>query len=102
MRKYSLASLGARSNVDLRDYSDVIESAVHEAMPDAVVSVECDCYYVSPTPSQADAVRIGRRICKSALNKHCVHIPKLFSSIEVKNSMEVNNGKTKSTHGGHY
>lgn len=84
MRKYTLASKDARGTVDLRAYRGVIESAVHEIIPNAKVLVGQDCYYVSPTPKQGDAVRIGRLICKSELCKQCVYIPKLFSSIEVR------------------
>ena len=84
MRKYTLASKDARSNVDLREYQSVIQKAVKEIMPAASVTVEKDCYYVSPTPKQGDAVRIGRLICKSALSRQCVFIAKLFSSIEVE------------------
>ena len=58
MRKYTLASKGARGTVDLRAYRDVIESAVHKVMPKAMVLVGQDCYYVSPTPKQGAAVRI--------------------------------------------
>lgn len=84
MRKYTLASSDARSAVDLRNYRNIIESAIHEIMSQAIVTVEQDCYYVSPTPSKGDAIRIGRLICKSGLSSHCIQIPKLFSSIEIK------------------
>ena len=84
MRKYTLASPESRSTVDLRNYRAVIESSVHEIMPAANVIVEKDCYYVSPAPKRGDAVKIGRLICKSDLNRHCIHLPKLFTSIPVK------------------
>lgn len=100
MRKYTLASADARATVDLRDYENVIADAVHEVLPLAEVVVERDCYYVSPTPKQGDAVRIGRLICRSALNKHCVKIPKLFSSIEVKGDDK--DGNEEKRVGGHY
>ena len=83
MRKYTLASPSAKVSVDLRNYQNVIIEAVHEYMPTAVVRVEADCYYVSPTPSKGDAIRIGRKICESSLKEHCIQIPKLFSSIEI-------------------
>lgn len=106
MRKYTLASSTARANTDLRDYADIIEEAVHEVMPKADVRVEKDCYFVSPTPSQGAAIRIGRQICKSALSGYCIHIPKLFSSIEVndqpKKEERKNEPKRKQLHGGHY
>lgn len=102
MRRYTLASTEARSAVDLRDYKDVITNAVREVMAgvnNLKVVVTKDYYTVSPTPEKGDAIRIGRIICKSALNRHCVQIPKLFSSIEVKES---DNGERKEHQmGGH-
>ena len=100
MRRYTLASSDARINVDLRDFQTVIEDAIHEVMASAEVVVEKDCYYVSPTPSKGDAIRIGRQICKSALNQYCVQIPKLFSSIEIEE--EDNDRKEQKHNGGHF
>lgn len=88
MRKYTLASSDARGSVDLRAYAATIEAAVHEVMPKATVIVEADCYCVEPTPTQGDAIRIGRMICRSALSQYCIQMPKLFSSIEVKPKTE--------------
>ena len=104
MRRYTLASPDARLAVDLRDYAAIIEEAVHAVMPTAKVQVEHDCYYVAPTPTQGDAVRIGRQICRSTLNKHCVKIPKLFSSIEVDEVKEETNDRESEQqhHGGHH
>lgn len=103
MRKYTLASPDARVAVDLREHSDVIVAAVMDVMDDEDVEVVVrkDCYYVSPTPDRGDAIRIGRLICKSALGKHCVQIPKLFSSIEVE---EEPNDETEQQkpNGGHH
>ena len=99
MRRYTLASNEARNHVDLREYEDIIIEAVREFMPTAVVRVEMDCYYASPTPKKGTAVKIGRKICKSALSKYCVHIPKLFSSIETK---EETHDENKQHHGGHF
>lgn len=84
MRKYTLASTDAKSQVDLTTYTDVIKEAVHEVMPQAKVIVERDAYLVDPAPSKGAAIRIGRIICKSALARHCVHVPKLFNSIPMK------------------
>ena len=50
MRRYTLASPESRKAVDLRDYKEVIEKAVHGVMPSAMVRVEKDAYYVHPTP----------------------------------------------------
>ena len=100
MRRYTLASPESRKNVDLRDYKEVIEKAVHGVMPKATVRVEKDAYYVHPTPIQADAVKIGRQICKSAISEHCVFIPKLFSSNEVKESED--DRKKQQCLGGHF
>lgn len=84
MRKYTLASPESRLTVDLRDYREIIESAVHEIMPAAKVIVEKDFYLVSPAPERGDAVKIGRLICKSDLNRHCIQLPKLFTSISIE------------------
>ena len=100
MRKYTLASAEARHNTDLRRYSHIIENAVLTVMPKATVKVEQDCYYVSPTPSQSNAIRIGRMICQSDLKVCCIQIPKLFSSVEIK---EAKNDTTEQKHiGGHF
>lgn len=100
MRKYTLASSSARDSVDLRDYRQTIEDAVHKVIPSATVQVETGCYYVSPTPSQGDAVRIGRLICQSDLKVHCIQIPKLFSSINLGGSKK--NGNKHKHNGGHH
>ena len=104
MRKYTLASKDAKTTVDLRDYRQVIEDAVHEVLPAAKVQVESDYYTVSPTPKQGNAVRIGRATCKSKLKKHCVQIPKLFSSAEVDEVKEETNDRESEQqyHGGHF
>lgn len=102
MRKYTLASSDARSSVDLRSYAEIIESAVHEVMPRAVVQVERDYYYVDPTPKQGDAIRIGRQICRSALCQYCVQIPKLFSSVEIKPLIEEEKKDGTKIDGGHH
>lgn len=101
MRKYTLASLDARISVDLLDYEDVITEAVHAVMPQAKVTVTKDCYHVSPTPTQGQAVKIGRKICESDLSQHCVKISKLFSSIKIEE--EANEKRNdQQLHGGHY
>ena len=100
MRKYTLASAGDRNMVDLRAYQADIADAVHSVMPKARVRVDKDCYYVSPTPSRGDAIRIGKKICESNLKVYCIHIPKLFTSVEIGGA----NGtqKPQKTHaGGH-
>lgn len=98
MRKYTLASPSAKTSVDLRVYTDVITEAVHQYMPLATVRIEQDCYYIDPTPSQGDAIRIGRQICQSDLKLYCVQVPKLFSSIQIGGEK---GGTKKKHHGGH-
>lgn len=100
MRKYTLASPTARQGVDLRDYEDIIVEAVHEVMPQAKVTVAKDCYYVSPSPDPNLARKIGRAICQCGLKAHCVQIPKLFTSIKVKEVATHEQSKTKLS-GGH-
>ena len=98
MRRYQLASLNHKQNVDLRDYEAVIVKAVKEAMKNVedVSVVVCERYYeVSPSPSRGAAIAIGRAICKSGLGKCCVQIPKLFSSVEVCIDKEEKNDRKK-------
>lgn len=105
MRRYALASLEHKKNVDLRDYEDVIVAAVMAAMKDVegVSVVVYERYYeISPSPGRGAAISIGRAICKSGLGKCCVQIPKLFSSVEVCIDKEENDDrKTKNRLGGH-
>lgn len=105
MRRYVLASLQHKQNVDLRDYEDVITAAVMAAMKNVqgVSVVVCERYYeVSPSPGRGAAIAIGRAICKSGLGRCCVQIPKLFSSIEVSTEEEEkNDGKKTNRMGGH-
>ena len=105
MRKYRLASGKARRTVDLRDYTATIEEAVREAIPTATVEVYETYYTVSPTPTKSQAIKIGRRICQSALAQHCVMIPKLFTSIEItdKTKEESKDGTNQQERiGGHH
>ena len=99
MRKYTLANSLCRSSVDLRDYEDIIVSAVLEFAPSATVVVNKDHYTVSESLTQSQAVRIGRRICESDLSRHCVKMSKLFNSVVVK---ERANDDTNKQTGGHY
>ena len=105
MRRYALASPEHKQQVDLRDYEDVIVNAVKDVMRgiSGVSVVVYEHYYeVSPSPSRGDAIAIGRAICKSGLNKYCVQIPKLFSSVEVLQNVEVKNDREKKDRmGGH-
>lgn len=106
MRRYALASLEHKQNVDLRDYEDVIVEAVMTAMKDVegVSVVVCERYYeVSPSPSRGQAIAVGRAICKSGLGKCCVQIPKLFLSVELlsDNKEEKNDREKTDRLGGH-
>ena len=105
MRRYALASLEHKRNVDLRNYEEVIVEAVMAAMKDVKdvsVVVHEHYYEVSPSPSRGAAITIGRAICKSGLGKCCVQIPKLFSSVEVYTDEEENNDEKKTNRlGGH-
>lgn len=103
MRRYSLSSSDARRTVDLRDYEKVIAEAVTSVMTgkDVKVVVYKDCYTVTPTPNKGEAIRIGRMICKSTLNQHCIQIPKLFTGEEIETKEEMNEPSTKHRMGGH-
>lgn len=101
MRKYTLASMDARNDVDLRRFGRLIEETVLEVMPQATVQVERDCYIVSPTPSRGDAIRIGRKLSKNKLlGRYCIKIPKLFHGETIVEKEDVN-GKQKHN-GGHF
>lgn len=99
MRRYTLASIDARKDVDLRLFSNFIEETVHEFMPSAVVVVEQNYYTVSPTPQKGTAVRIGRKLSSNKeIGKYCVKIPKLFYGTNIE---EVIYEKQK-CNGGHF
>ena len=80
MKKYRLACSGIRGSVDLRNHQDIIQTAVSEVMPNAIVTVEQDYYMIVPPPTKGEAISIGRKICKSDLNCYCISINKLFCS----------------------
>lgn len=101
MRKYSLADGSKRGFVDLRDYEDVIVSAVQEFAPGFTVVVCKDYYVVNEQLSQSQAVKIGRRICESSLSQHCIKLSKLFNSKIVKENAN-DNKKEQNRPGGHY
>ena len=106
MRRYALASLEHKQNVDLRLYESAIVEAVMAGMKDVenVSVVVYERYYeVSPSPSRGAAIAIGRAICKSGLGKCCVQIPKLFSSVEIlKDEEEKNDRRKENRMGGHF
>ena len=102
MRRYYLASVVERENVDLRLYEEEIKAAVHQFMPKAQVVVEKDYYSVHPTPERGNAIRIGRVLSsKDVLGRYCVKIPKLFCSEEVEKGMVSVNGTEEKCVGGH-
>ena len=104
MRVYHLSSGDARRTVDLRDYADVITNAVTSVMSDKDVAVviKKDSYTVSPAPTQGEAIRIGRLICKSDLNQYCIQIPKLFTGENIETKEEVNESRNNDRMGGHH
>lgn len=83
MRKYSLANGPMRGAVDLREYGDIITTAVQEFAPGSTVVVCKDYYTVLEPLTQSQAVKIGRRICESDLSQYCIKLSKLFNSKEV-------------------
>lgn len=83
MRKYTLASHEARDEVDLRCYREEIETAVHEVMPGAKVTVYQDHYTVAPSPERGDAIRIGKKVSRTVLGQYCIQVPKLFNGEEM-------------------
>ena len=100
MRKYFLASSDGRCTVDLRLYRKDIINAVQEELPSAVVTVEKDYYTVEPTLDRGAAIRVGKKISKTALGKYCIKIPKLFNSVEVRK--EISDESESKPLGGHH
>ena len=104
MRVYHLSSGAARRTVNLCDYESVITQAVTSVMSskDVTVIVDKDSYTVSPTPTQGEAIRIGRLICKSDLNQYCIQIPKLFTGENIETKEELNDQRNNDRVGGHH
>ena len=105
MRVYHLSASDARGKVDLRIYADVITNAVTSIMSgkDVTVIVDKDSYTVSPTPSQSQAIRIGKLICQSELNQYCIQIPKLFTGKNIETKEESNEPRNNNDRmGGHH
>lgn len=102
MRKYTLASSAYRGVVDLRDYEDIIVSAVLEFAPGSTVNVYMDYYTVTEALTQSQTVRIGRRICESNLGQYCVKLTlsRLFYSTLVKETTDEGNKQKQA--GGHH
>lgn len=82
MKQYTLASADARKSLDLRNYSHIIEKAVRDVVPNAVVNVYAD-YYTVDKISKGESIKVGRKICSSVLGKYCVTLNKLFNGKEV-------------------
>lgn len=102
MRRYSLASLDARQEVDLSNFKTIITKTVHDVMPNASVEVCKDYYTVSPTPTRSEAVRIGRMLSnKDILGKYCIYVPKLFYGEDVEERGMENHAEAK-RFGGHF
>ena len=103
MRKYSLADSTKRSQVDLRNYKDIIVAAVQEFAPGSTVTVARDHYTVKEPLTHSQAVRIGRRICESKLGHYCISIQlsKLFNSTIIQEVSNDSRNKQKQA-GGHH
>lgn len=98
MRKYSLANPAFR-DVDLRDYTDVIISKVHEIVPSATVIVERDGYILDDNITRGQVIKIGRNVAKSQLWKYRLPRDLLFvgktiskRKIKMKNKRKIRGG----------
>ena len=102
MRKYTLADISKRGQVDLRNYKDIIVAAVQEFAPGSTVTVAKDHYTVKEQLSHSQVERVGRRICESKLGNYCISIKqsKLFNSTIIQEAKDENRNKQKQT-GGH-
>ena len=100
MREFTLSSQEARNNVDLREYKELIQETVKEEIPDAEVIVKERNYFVNPSPTKGQAIRIGKKLskCKN-LGEYCTYVPKLFNGREIDNPMEINRRKGGRYHG---
>ena len=101
MRKYTLANSYCRGAVDLRNYKDIIISAVWAFAPGTTITVTKDYYTVKEPLTQSQAVRIGRKICESSLSQHCIKLSRLFISTKVKEKDDDDRYKQQQT-GGHH
>ena len=99
MRKYVLADISKRRQVDLRDYTEIITKAVEEVAPGSTVYVGKNYYSIKEPLSHSQAVRIGRKICESELGHYCISVKlsKLFNSTIIKEESDGNNNKQKQT-----
>ena len=97
MRKYMLADGSKRGVVDLRDYEDIIKTAVEEFAPGITVEIHQDHYVVFGQLTHSQADKIGRKICESDLSQHCIKLSKLFNSTEVKEKSNEDRKEQKCT-----
>lgn len=82
MRMFKLSKAELREQVDLTLYTDIIEKAVHDIVPDAQVIVERDCYIVDNV-SKGESIRIGRKLAATPLGEFSKEIYTLFSGSEM-------------------
>ena len=90
MRVYKLAAPYHRSYVDLRDFKDIIEQAVHKEVPNAKVVVKEDCYEIDKDISKGDAIRIGRTLASGELGQYCLQRATLFIGHTVETAKKEN------------
>lgn len=97
MRKYVLADITKRGQVDLRNYKDIIVKAVEEVAPGSTVYVGKNYYSIKEPLNHSQAVRIGRKICESELGHYCISVKlsKLFNSTIIKEESDGNSNKQK-------
>ena len=102
MKRYRLASVDDRNNVDLRSYATEIVNAVMEVLDEDVdINIYKDYYTINPPPNRGDAIRIGRKICKSGLSSYCISIRKLFCSDDFEIEEEDDDRREQKCMGGH-
>lgn len=68
-KEYRLADKEYRKNVDLKDYTDIIEKCVYSLSPDANIEIHNDSYVINTPITTGQAREIGKRMGKETLLK---------------------------------
>ena len=78
MIRYALADASLRNKVNLKDYEDVISSAILSVFPKAKFKVFEYCYEIYSPINKGQILKIGRTLAHSDLGKFCLSRPILF------------------------
>ena len=87
MRIYRLANADKRKTIDLRNYSETIESIVTSIVPNATVIVNESEYIILTEISKGQVIKIGRGLAQSELGDFCMSRPILFIGEKSNNNL---------------